>query len=425
MKQLLLIGAGHAHAQVLRDWIDRPVPGVALRLVSPNALAPYSGMVPGWLAGQYRFDEICIDFAALAAAAGAVLHLGELAGLDPAAQRVRLADGTVLGYDCLSLNVGSTLRPPALPTLARPGAGQGPQGMPLHPQGMPLHPQRMALHPQMLALRPLGDLHRAWQALLDHPALIGSRGAAANAAPAQADAPLHITAVGGGAAGVESLLAVLARLRALQPGRLLTSQLVTRAHRLLPGMAPGAVRAAQAALARAGVQVLTGTAFDAGSSAGPATDLVLWAAGAQAHAWQADSGLAVGGGGFIRIDERLRSVSHPSVLAVGDCADWWPLDGPAGPPRPPRPLPKAGVFAVRMGPVLSHNLRATLMGQPLAQYRPQRRFLALLNTADGHAIASWGALSVQGRWVWRWKDRIDRAFLKRFAVAAQGPARGG
>ena len=367
-QRLLLIGAGHAHAQVLRDWIAAPVPGVDLVLVSPSSLAPYSGMVPGWLAGVYRFEEICIDFAALAAAAGARLLIDELVALEPDRRLAHLASGQVLGYELLSLNVGSTLRPPPL-------AGPG----------------------QVLALRPLGELRQRWESLLGNPAL------------GQRRQPLRITAVGGGAAGVEALLAVLACLRQRQPGQAVKGQLITRGT-LLPGVAAGARRAAMAALAAADAQVLTDTAFDAGSPQG-APDLLLWATGAQSHAWQAGSGLAVSAGGFIGINAQLQSLSHPQVLAVGDCAHW------AG-----QPLPKAGVFAVRMGPVLSHNLRALLYGQPLQRYRPQRRYLALLATADGRAIGAWDGLAAQGRWVWHWKDHIDRGFLAKFALP--GPVGG-
>lgn len=370
-QRLLLVGAGHAHAQVLRDWIAAPVPGVDLVLVSPSSLAPYSGMVPGWLAGVYRFDEICIDFAALAAAAGARLLIDELVALDPDRRQAHLASGQVLGYDLLSLNVGSTLRPPPL-------AGPG----------------------QVLALRPLGELRQRWESLLANPAL------------AQRRQPLRITAVGGGAAGVEALLAVLACLRQRHPGQAMTGRLVTRGA-LLPGMAAGARRAALAALAAADAQVLTDTAFDAGSPQ-DAPDLLLWATGAQSHAWQASSGLAVSAGGFIGVNARLQSLSHPQVLAVGDCAHFTD--------RVETPLPKAGVFAVRMGPVLSHNLRALLFGQALQRYRPQRRYLALLATADGRAIGAWSGLAAQGRWLWHWKDRIDRGFLARFALPGPGAA---
>ena len=363
MKRLVLIGAGHAHAQVLKDWITLPVPGTELVIVSPAALAPYSGMVPGWLAGIYRFDEICIDFAALASAAGAQLVIDELAALDPNQRRVQLRGGASFGFDVLSLNVGSTLSPPT------PARGVS----------------------RVLSLRPLGGLRKAWEALLADPSVTAS------------DTPLRVTAVGGGAAGVEAVLAAVVRLRSLRPGRPVDGALLTRSSTLLPGMAPAARRLARAALAAAGVSTELGTAYD--DSVAASCDLLLWATGADAHAWQRDCGLAVGPTGFIRVDERLRSVSHPQVHAVGDCAEW------------AKPLPKAGVYAVRMGPVLSRNLRAALGAGEAVSYTPQHRFLALLATADGSAIASWGRWSLHGHWVWRWKDRIDREFLQRFASA--------
>jgi pyridine nucleotide-disulfide oxidoreductase family protein len=359
MKRLLLIGAGHAHAQVVKDWITAPVPGCELVLVSPSALAPYSGMVPGWLAGTYRFDEICIDFAALLARAGARLLIDELAALDLAARQVQLRSGAVIDYDLLSLNVGSTLSPPI-------AAGRA----------------------QVLSLRPLGQLHRAWESLLAEPCF------------KLADAPLTVTAVGGGAGGVEAMLAVLARLRDLRTGRAMRGSLISRSTQLLPGLAPAAVRHAQAALERAAVTLQLGSTYDA--TMAQSSDLLLWATGAEAHAWQRASGLGVSERGFIRVDDGLRSVSHPEVFAVGDCAEW------------AQPLPKAGVYAVRMGPVLSRNLCAALGVGSAAAFVPQQRFLALLSTADGCAIASWGRWSARGRWAWRWKDHIDRSFLARF-----------
>jgi pyridine nucleotide-disulfide oxidoreductase family protein len=369
MKHLVLVGAGHAHARVLRDWMRAPLPGVELTVVSPTALAPYSGMVPGWLAGAYRFDEIGIDFEALARAAGARFVHDELHALDPKRRTLQLRGGAALGYDLLSLNIGSTLTPP-------------------HSDSA-----------QMLSLRPLGRLREAWDA----------QRAAFEASPS--DAPFTVTAVGGGAAGFEALLAVLARLRASRPARPVHGALLTRGTTLLPGLAPGAVRAAYAALARTGVTVQLGASWC--DTVARSSDLVLWATGAQAHAWQRDEarrgGLAVSERGFIRVDEFLRSTSHPQIHAVGDCAEW------------ARPLPKAGVYAVRMGPVLSNNLRAALGHGLVQRYRPQHRFLALLASGDGRAIASRGRWSAEGRWLWRWKDHIDRGFLRRFAVAPALP----
>ena len=146
------------------------------------------------------------------------------------------------------------------------------------------------------------------------------------------------------------------------------------------------------------------------------SDVVIWATGAEAQAWQRDAArrgaLAVDDAGFVRIDEQLRSVSHPQVFAAGDCASW-----------PGHVLPKAGVHAVRMGPTLANNLRVALgAAGDLATHRPQRRFLALLSTADGRAIASRGPFGAEGAWAWRWKDRIDRRFVGQFgAVAPPAP----
>jgi pyridine nucleotide-disulfide oxidoreductase family protein len=366
MKRLVLAGAGHTHALVLRALARQPLAGVEVVVVSPEPLAPYSGMVPGWLAGAYRFEEIVVDFPPLARAAGARWLRGEVHALDAGRQHIVLADGSVLAYDVLSLNLGSTLNPPA------------------------------TRHAQMLPLRPLATLRQHSERLLQHG--LADR----------AERPFVVTAVGGGAAGFESLLAVLQRLRQLQPDRAVHGHLVTRGAVLLPGLAPAARRAAQRALARAGVTVQLETGWS--TPLDDSSDAVLWATGAEAHAWQRDparrGALAVDDGGFVCIDAQLRSISHPQVFAAGDCASW-----------PGRSLPKAGVHAVRMGPVLAHNLRVAVTGAgSLRTHQPQRQFLALLATADGRAIATRGPFAAEGAWAWRWKDRIDRRFLAQFSA---------
>lgn len=374
--RLMLVGAGHAHAQVLRDWARRPVPGVELVLVSPTRFAPYSGMVPGWLAGHYRFDEVVVDAATLAREAGARWVEAEVRSLDAGAQTLQLSDGEVLHWTLLSLNIGSTLRPPGWV-----GAHAG---------------------LRLLPLRPLGGLHQAWDALQHE------------AAP-----PAAVAAVGGGAAGVESLLAVLWRLRQRWPGAVLPAHLFQRDARLLPTLPPRAAQAVGQALAQAGVTLHLGTPFTPASlalllPAAPGLPLLLWATGAQPHAWPVAGGLAADGDGFVAVDATLRSLSHPAVFAVGDCAGFTPS------------LPKAGVYAVRMGPLLSGNLRAALAGGPMRAYRPQRVALALLALGGRQALATRGGWTLAGgpllgRALWRWKDRIDRGFIGGFARAAPPP----
>lgn len=369
MKRLLLVGGGHAHALLLAGWRRQPLPGVALTLVSPDRHSAYSGMVPGWLAGAYTAQALQLDLPALCQAAGAQWCPGELEALDPASRQLRLATGEWLAYDLLSLDIGATL------------AATLPPG------------------PALLPLRPLARLLQDWPR-------VRARWAAE---PAR---PLRLSCVGGGAAGFEALLAVLAALRRDAPQRLLSARLLTRSDALLPGFPAASQRAARQALARAGVSLCLGV-DDAGAQV-LQDDLVLWATGAQAQAWQRDparrAGLAVDGEGFVAVNARLQSTSHPEVFATGDCAGW-----PGG-------LPKAGVHAVRQAPVLDHNLRAALTGQPLQAYRPQRHFLTLLATGDGRAIASRGRFGAEGRWAWRWKDRIDRRFMARFpSPSAQDP----
>lgn len=367
MRRLLLVGAGHAHAQVLLDWAAAPCPGVDLVVVSPHALAPYSGMLPGWLAGVYAEHDIVIDFAALCRRAGARWLAAGIDAIDTQRQRVHLDDATWLDFDILSLNIGSTL------TL---------------PQG--------AYSAHMLALRPLAQLRAAYAQVLQQW----------TQDPDQR--PWQVSAVGGGAAGFEVLLAVLHRLRRLRPERPVHGTLLTRSAQLLPGYPQAARRHALRALDASHVTLQTHTAWS--DALGQRSDLVLWATGAQSHAWlrnpERRSDLALSDTGFILIDAQLRALKHPHILAVGDCAQW------------ARPLPKAGVYAVRMGPVLAHNLRAMLNGGALQTYTPQNQFLSLLTLADGRAIASRAGWSLAGRWAWRWKDHIDRQFIARFATPA-------
>lgn len=370
IQRVILAGAGHAHAQVLETWGKKPLPGVELVVVSPHALAPYSGMVPGWLAGTYAYEDIVIDFPALCLQASARWVAASIDQLDADRQCVRLDNGESLRYDWLSLNTGSTLTPP---------------------QG--------DFSACVLSMRPLSRLRTDYDQLLDHWRLDDSA------------RPFQVTAVGGGAAGFESLLAVLQRLRTLRPDRPVQGALLTRGVELLPGYPAAARSTALRTLKDADVTVQLGAAWC--DAVGQSSDLVLWATGAQAHPWQRSEArrgsLAVSAEGFVLIDDCLRSVSHPQIFAAGDCAQWQ------------TPLPKAGVYAVRMGPVLAHNLHAALTAQPLQTYSPQSTFLSLLATADGSAIASRGRWSLSGRWAWRWKDHIDRRFIRRFAAPFTQP----
>jgi pyridine nucleotide-disulfide oxidoreductase family protein len=368
VRRLILAGAGHAHARVLLEFAQHSVANLEVLLVSPAALAPYSGMVPGWLAGHYRWEECCIDFAHLCDRAGASLRIDAAAGVDTSRSELALASGERLAYDWLSLDIGSTLTPP--------GSGR----------------------PNVLPMRPLAALHVRWQALRETVRQLGAR------------ATYRVLMIGGGAAGVESVLAAHQQLTQWAPQVRFQFVLATQGDTLVSSLAAGAGRRLDDHLNERGITVVR--CFSAGrleqghvvGNQGNTlqADVVLWATGAQAYTWPGEAGLATDASGFIRVDAALRSVSHANIFAAGDCASWQP------------PLPKAGVFAVRMGPVLAYNLRAAIQGEPLQSYLPQQRYLVLIGTGGAHAVAAWGPWSWQGAWVWRWKQRIDRRFVARY-----------
>jgi NADH dehydrogenase FAD-containing subunit len=225
-----------------------------------------------------------------------------------------------------------------------------------------------------------------------------------------------IAVIGGGAAGVELALALRHRLatpgRADPPPARIT--LVTGGPVPLAGYPAGVIRRMQRELASQGIAVVRDTcsaveagALVLGSGARLACHAAVIATGAEAPAWLAGSGLALDERGFVRTGATLQSVSHPEVFAAGDVAT-----------RADAPHAKSGVHAVRAGPPLALNLRRFVAGEALQPHQPQQRTLNLISCGQKRAIAAWGGWSAQGRWVWWWKDRIDRSFVARYSAPA-------
>jgi selenide,water dikinase len=373
VKRLLLVGGGHAHIEVLRDIAERPLPGVEVTLVTPSQRMIYTGMVPGVIAGHYAFSECTIDLAGLARRANAELLLTMASLLSPDANRLACADGTVLPYDVVSLDVGS-----------HPAIGEA--------SGVERH---------AILMRPL------------ERALVGWNGVFARAAAGNVNA---ITVVGGGAAGIELALAMRHRFDvALKDPDVPHVRLVSDEAGV--GIAAGAARRLMARMRRAGVASHVGAAvtevgdgfvrLEGGLEF--ATDAVFWATGAAAHGWLRDSGLATDKRGFMLVNTSMQSVRYANVFGVGDCAT---VEGHA--------TAKAGVFAVRAAPLLAGNLRAALGGGELVRHLPNPRYLSLVSTGRKHAVGTWGPLAWQGRWAWHWKDRIDRRFVQRYREPPAG-----
>ena len=373
MKRLILLGGGHAHLFVLEAFIRAPLADVELVLVSPTRLAPYSGMMPGVIAGHYRYEDGCVDLLPLCRACGCAFHRTRATRLDPSARRIECDDGEALDYDLLSIDTGST---------------PGTFGMP----GVLQH-----AHP----VKPIDHF------VLDLDAFC------AGLAP---DRRAAVAVVGAGAAGCEVILALqhrIDRLRTEHRAGPASFTLATDTPSILPGFPSGVRRRIERQLEARGVCVLAGkpaARVDAGSllfadGAAVAADFIVWATGSSVPEWPRAAGLACDDRGFILVDPHLRSTSHEDIFAAGDIATM------AGAPRP-----KSGVYAVRQGPPLAENLRAALAGRPLSRFVPQKDALALISTGDRYAIASRGPLVLEGAWVWKWKDRIDRSFMARYDV---------
>ncbi len=387
VKDVVLVGAGHAHVTVLRRFGMRPIPGVRLTLITREVDTPYSGMLPGHVAGHYAADDILIDTGPLARFAGARLYQDEAVGLDLAGRRVICRDRPPVAYDILSLDIGS--RPN---TADVPGAAE--HALPVKPIDGFL-PRFAALRARVLEGR--------------------SR---------------HILQVGAGAGGVELLLAAEHRLRrdvAAAGGDAagLRFTLLAAGDEVLTGF-PDAFRARfRAILAARGVAVETGAravAVERGcvslaDGRRLAADEILWTTQASPAAWLAGTGLLLDGRGFVRVDATLRATGREEVFAAGDTVAF-----------DPRPIPRSGVYAVRAGPVLADNIRAALTGRALRPYRPQRAALYLVSTGGAHAVGTRNGVVLGGGWVWRWKDALDRRFLRRFrdlppmAAPVSGPA---
>ncbi len=360
---IVLLGAGHAHVEVLRRFALHPERGIRLTLIAREPHTPYSGMLPGLLRGDYGFDAAHIDLAPLAAAAAARLILAEADGIDLAARTVSMAGRPPIPFDLLSLDVG----------------------------GLPLMPPDAGI-----PVKPIGRfLDRLGTLETELPP--GAR----------------IAVIGGGAGGTELALALARRFA----GQVRIALVAADAEPLTE--APRRARAVvSGALAEAGVEMVCGVRAEAliggrlALSDGSILDAAaaLWATSVVGPRFLAASGLACDNSGCVRVGRDLRSISHPFVFAAGDCASL------IGAPRP-----KAGVWAVRAGVPLAENLRRTAQGRPTRQWRPQAQALVILGLGDGRAVAWRNGITASGRLMWRWKDWIDRRWMRMYAMRMAAP----
>ena len=375
LRDIVLIGGGHSHVGVLKSFGMNPIPGVRLTLICTDMHTPYSGMLPGYIAGHYGYDEVHIDLSRLAAFAGARLYRDEVIGIDRAGQKVICKSRPAVPYDQLSINIGST---PQLDSV--PGAAE-----------------------HAVAVKPIRNFNDRWLALLERVKThVGKT---------------TIAVVGAGAGGVELLLAMQFRLRneLTKLGRNpdeLTFHLLTSSDTILPTHNAGVRSRFDAVLAQRGVQVHRNAEVTQVKSGVLITsngqvlqaDEIIWVTRAGGAGWLKNTGLQLDTEGFIEVKDTLQTINDPLIYAAGDIASMVNFK-----------LEKAGVFAVRQGKPLTENLRRAVGGTALEAYRPQTSWLALISTGDKYAVASRGWLGFAGAWVWQWKDWIDQRFMRKFS----------
>lgn len=381
VKNLVLIGGGHSHAIVLRMFGSRMLPGVNLTLINPTSDTPYSGMLPGHIAGFYSRDECHIDLRALAKFAQAQLCVDQAVALDLENNQVLCANRPAIDFDVLSIDIGST---PAKISVS--GAAEF-----------------------AISAKPVSQLLQHWDQIKENVA-------------ANPQLPISIAVVGGGAGGVELALAMQANLvQLVAENKNLEMHLFQRSGELMPNYHPSVRRLMQQVVISKGIQLHLGEVvcqitpmisretrekytIKCESGLTVECDKVFWVTQASAPDWLKAAGLGTNEQGFILVDDNLRSLTHANVFAAGDIATMIN-----------HPLPKAGVFAVRQGQPLFENLRRLLLGKSLKPYRPQQQYLSLIGTGDKKAIATRGAFTLPPhKLLWCWKDYIDRRFMQRF-----------
>ena len=369
--EVVLLGIGHTNAHVLRMWRMDPIPDAGLTCVSNHSIASYSGMLPGVLSGQYLPQRMEIDLVRLCAAAGARFVRGTVTGLDVDARQLLFEDRPPLPFDALSIGIGS------VPTQA----------------GLE------SADESLLAIKPMQTFPtRLESRLRDLAATTDGR-------------PLRIAVVGAGVGGVEIAFCLPARVRSLLGETPMELTLIDAHDRLVHGMRDKTADLVRKELEGRGVRLRLGRrithigagrmTLDNGEQA--PTDLVLWATSAAPPPLLAKLGLPTDEAGFLLTRPTLQTVADAPVFVVGDSAT-----------LAESPIPKAGVYAVRQGPILWENIRRQLDGRSLVDYEPQKGFLKLLNTGDGRSIGEYKGRAFRGRWVWRLKDFIDGRFMDKY-----------
>ncbi len=382
-KNLVLIGGGHSHAIVLKQFGINPLPGINITLITNVSHTPYSGMLPGYIAGFYDYHDCHINLRSLALFAHCQILIDHAIALDLGKNQVICQENKPINFDVVSIDIGSTPN-----TLLVPGAKD-----------------------YTIPAKPVPQFLKHWQELLTER-------------KNNPDQLLRLAIVGGGAGGVElalnmqSCLLKEERRRNKEEGirkkgegnnsEFLEISLIQSGRELLLSHNILVRRRLQEILISRGIQLYLGETVSkiepllrrdralfsyllhCESGLTKEYDRVFWVTQASAAHWLKESGISTDNNGFILVNDYLQSLSHPQIFAAGDIATMIN-----------HPRPKAGVFAVHQGKPLYHNLCRFIQGKPLKPYYPQKQYLSLIGTGDKSAIASRGMFMWESPLLWQ------------------------
>jgi len=382
-KTLILAGAGHAHIGMLRRLSaarlkDADTIEADIHLISEQPQTIYSGMLPGWMAGHYQLHDISIDIKSLCVRAGVRFIQQSLVQVNAASNKVVTTgnEQTDFDYDVLSLNTGADtdmrwLRDHKDQNDYRSDSDDS------------------DANTDVIAIRPLSTFITQWQRILKD---------------AQSSEKYQLAIIGAGAAAIELVMAAQVALRNINRNHQVT---LVCGENLLSGFNSGFRQRVIQQLHRHDITIVRERATDYRDGKLSTThkslpiNAVIAATGVIGSAWTASTDLEIEGDGFVAVNDKQQSVSHPNVFAVGDVAT-----------RIDKYVAHSGVHSVHGGAVEADNLLAYLGDNVMKSYQPKSRTLYLLSCGDKYAIGSWGNVNLQGRWVWHLKKYIDKRFIE-------------